>query len=757
VSRTIRSAYGNRGQGSSLEFWLAYVVDFLAEDECDHRRSGITIRICTEFFEDNKQCSIPQLQYTLAATISGLYEVIGDPREAMKWAYRSFIYAKEDEDDDSIADAECLLQGLLANRTRVEKGDTEEYQQQRFEEGKKTTLEILYHEAESSGHLKEQFSYAQNLMHFQYKTELKSNNNPTGEPWLSRARQVLQRMSADNISSQQELLLDFTLAHAKFDFGDFKGAIEGFDSIIGGCITVQEPLKAHTLFSRGRAYLEEYRATNDTNLWKLSESSLLEASETSGRLGNMDEVACCESVLAYLWYARSREDTGAMITALEHVTKADKLWSKEVKNNGGLPGLPGLMSRYLIQSRSRLEPYDIPGLAFKICFRISAFEEAWVWAERLKARAFGNSLRSAGITTNVNQIDIPTHPCPDEMQINDVDRNSIFVHWVTSGDIVYLLTRRHGQNAFMFLLDIKLSTVSDWYSSLCDSKDDLSDPDDAEETLAELVELCRPLSLSEVSSPGELLVLCPTRILFKIPLHALPVDGVPLIERNPVVYAYASPLLQRQSYTADITNPEKQVNSFGNPTGNTPGGESAAKLIQQTLGGEVFTNVAARKETYMNLCTESRVLHYHGHILVASHELSNAMIFHDEELTAREVFGMDLKNYSPLVCLIGCGSGVERIDVGDEPLGFISGYLYAGASAVIATLWPINDILSGEAFSRAFYSSFLRESRNSGGQVNLAGLLQEAVREIRVKPETRAPYFWAPFVLHGAWNFCLCT
>jgi len=118
---------------------------------------------------------------------------------------------------------------------------------------------------------------------------------------------------------------------------------------------------------------------------------------------------------------------------------------------------------------------------------------------------------------------------------------------------------------------------------------------------------------------------------------------------------------------------------------------------------------------------------------------------------------MDPCQCSPLTVLVGCGSGSERFDTGDEPLGFISGFLFAGASAIVATLWPIHDRLSGAAFTESFYGYGCQGTDQlplrAGQVVDLARRLQKAVMDIRANPRTAAPYFWAGFILHGNWRY----
>lgn len=207
---------------------------------------------------------------------------------------------------------------------------------------------------------------------------------------------------------------------------------------------------------------------------------------------------------------------------------------------------------------------------------------------------------------------------------------------------------------------------------------------------------------------------------------------------------------------------------FGNPTGDSPAGAESATILADYYDGQSFIESTATKDCFLQTIPFSDVINFHGHVITDEHPLNNAMIFHGvTPLKAREVFALDLSNHHPLVMLIGCGSGRERIDTGDEPLGFISAFLFAGASAVLATMWPIHDRLSGAAFSNIFYGiqekingSSKNEDREGsvfrvGNTVDLAMRLRKAVLEIRANKATAAPYFWAGFVLYGDWLFSL--
>jgi len=121
-----------------------------------------------------------------------------------------------------------------------------------------------------------------------------------------------------------------------------------------------------------------------------------------------------------------------------------------------------------------------------------------------------------------------------------------------------------------------------------------------------------------------------------------------------------------------------------------------------------------------------------------------------EYFTVRDVF--DLKLKSRLVVLIACESGQVDLLPGEEPLGFLSAFLVAGAESVLGTLRRVASA-SGRAFSNEFYAEIYRQCCSPvDGMIDLAKALQTAVLKMRQNPETSAPYHWAPFVLHGSWR-----
>jgi CHAT domain-containing protein len=103
-----------------------------------------------------------------------------------------------------------------------------------------------------------------------------------------------------------------------------------------------------------------------------------------------------------------------------------------------------------------------------------------------------------------------------------------------------------------------------------------------------------------------------------------------------------------------------------------------------------------------------------------------------------------LRLSAELVTLSGCSTGLNAIVGGDELLGLARGLLYAGARAVLLTLWDAHDMSTAD-FMGAFYQH-LQSSTNK------AQALQLAMREVRGRYPH--PFYWAPFILIGQGNPC---
>jgi CHAT domain-containing protein/predicted negative regulator of RcsB-dependent stress response len=98
-----------------------------------------------------------------------------------------------------------------------------------------------------------------------------------------------------------------------------------------------------------------------------------------------------------------------------------------------------------------------------------------------------------------------------------------------------------------------------------------------------------------------------------------------------------------------------------------------------------------------------------------------------------------------LVVLSACQTGLGKDVRGEGLLGLTRGFMYAGASSVVASLWKVDDEATA-ALMKQFYENLLHKGMTP------SAALREAQNTIRQRPEWSAPYYWAAFTLQGEYR-----
>ena len=114
----------------------------------------------------------------------------------------------------------------------------------------------------------------------------------------------------------------------------------------------------------------------------------------------------------------------------------------------------------------------------------------------------------------------------------------------------------------------------------------------------------------------------------------------------------------------------------------------------------------------------------------------------DGFLRLHDVYSMNLR--ANVVILSACETGLGRLAGSEGVAGLASGFLAAGASTVVSTLWEVNDEASA-ALMLHFHSALVRDVHASPAAALRAAQL--AMKHTR----WRSSYYWAAFVLQGNW------
>lgn len=162
---------------------------------------------------------------------------------------------------------------------------------------------------------------------------------------------------------------------------------------------------------------------------------------------------------------------------------------------------------------------------------------------------------------------------------------------------------------------------------------------------------------------------------------------------------------------------------------------------------------AATESKFKQMAPQYRLLHLatHGFFnklnpLLSGLELE-ADAANDGHLELHEILGLQLD--ADLVTLSACQTGLgsgyfAEVPAGDDFVGLTRAFLYAGSTAVLATLWEVDD-----ASTLALMKSFYGGLRQAAGTEDKATALALAQRALLASDEYKHPYFWAPFVLVG--------
>jgi CHAT domain-containing protein/tetratricopeptide (TPR) repeat protein len=273
------------------------------------------------------------------------------------------------------------------------------------------------------------------------------------------------------------------------------------------------------------------------------------------------------------------------------------------------------------------------------------------------------------------------------------------------------------------------------------------------------------------------LIVVPDDALAYLPFEALRTgDGKWLVERYAVSYAPSLSSLReiRERMARRTAKPPKDLLAFGDPYyGKSESARGAApsqdyfspssvlpRLAYSTTEVQkaaavfpakrvdVFLRERASEPTLKSLNLEDyRIIHFaaHGQINDLT-PMRSAIILaqnpdspEDGYLQMREIYG--LKMQADLIVLSACQSGRGPLIRGEGIEGLSRAFFYAGASAVMMSLWEVDDRV-GARFMEKFYD-FL------GRGDSIVDAQRKAKLALIAGQDARHPYYWANIIVSG--------
>jgi CHAT domain-containing protein/tetratricopeptide (TPR) repeat protein len=289
--------------------------------------------------------------------------------------------------------------------------------------------------------------------------------------------------------------------------------------------------------------------------------------------------------------------------------------------------------------------------------------------------------------------------------------------------------------------------------------------------------LARTLSIADITRRLQTprVVVVPDGVLFDVPFEALPDEaGRPLVERYAVSYAPSASTLAVLRQASAIrrppdAKPAPSIVAVANPIVSSdrgaatrqvdlphldrlsplPATSAEAKQVAGLFGGGVVLEGPQAKASALRAsgADRARIVHFATHGLIDEDrpERSGLVLTADPPnddglLQTREIYG--LRFDADLVTLSACETALGQNVTGEGMLGLTRAFFYAGARAVVASLWDVED-----AATARLMESFYRNIRD-GRPIDIA-LQQAKLSFIRSGGDAGRPFAWASFVVNG--------
>ncbi|MGB1251833.1 MAG: CHAT domain-containing protein, partial [Candidatus Promineifilaceae bacterium] len=260
----------------------------------------------------------------------------------------------------------------------------------------------------------------------------------------------------------------------------------------------------------------------------------------------------------------------------------------------------------------------------------------------------------------------------------------------------------------------------------------------AQKLLGQLYDLLiRPIS-TQISTHPHLTIVPHGAALHYLPFQALHDGQAYLCEKHTITYLPSASL---RHYQKRHTNQGPAV-VFGYSNHDAlPFAVEEAEQIGSLLdNSRVFIEQDATLQTFHQAVSDAKLLHLSTHAdFNQNNPLFSGLSLADGQLSTLDIFRLQLN--ASLVTLSACQTGRSVVKGGDELLGLMRAFLYAGASSLLLSLWRVNDESTKRWMLHCYQQLQTLEKRVA---------VQETQRHfIHHDPQYSHPYHWAPFFLVG--------
>ena len=247
------------------------------------------------------------------------------------------------------------------------------------------------------------------------------------------------------------------------------------------------------------------------------------------------------------------------------------------------------------------------------------------------------------------------------------------------------------------------------------------------------------------------LYIVPHRFLHMLPFEALYNGKGFLVQQFNISYLPSISLLEFLSPTNKKLN---SIIALGNPLNTKLKGldflkgaeDEVIKISDLFSIKKIYTGLHASETNLRYEAMNYDIMHIACHGIFDNKIPMNSRLIlssdkkNDGIISSTDLYGIKIK--SNLVVLSACETAKTFINNGDELIGLIRGFFFAGASSLVASLWKVNDKATYQLMSN-FYSCLI----NSDMKISQA--LQQSKINMLSHKFYQHPFYWAAFNIYG--------
>jgi len=249
-------------------------------------------------------------------------------------------------------------------------------------------------------------------------------------------------------------------------------------------------------------------------------------------------------------------------------------------------------------------------------------------------------------------------------------------------------------------------------------------------------------------------VIIPDGLLNYLPFGALLTHETSSTQFNTMPFVIKKQCLAYNTNTSFYLNSKDEIRNGKSVLGLFPVFEKSnqeltysideANSIKNLMNTKLFMNEEATKENFIKNVNNYNTIHISTHAQSGNFVIPSHIQFYDDMLFLQETYA--LHTSAQLVVLSACESGIGKLQKGEGAMSLARGFQYAGADAVLFSLWKINDKSTSQIMDY-FYTNY---SKNSSAFISNNQSKLDYLNNKNISNAKKSPYYWNTFVYYGA-------